>query len=42
MIKDGINVVGLLLVDGGLCYVEELDFELGVVGKVMLGDFILL
>lgn len=41
-IKDGINAVGLSLADGGLCHVEELDPELGAVGKATPGDSTLL
>ncbi|MGC9404457.1 acetylglutamate kinase [Vibrio genomosp. F10] len=37
-IKDGLNAVGLSLADGGLCQVEELDPELGAVGKASPGD----
>jgi len=37
-IKDGLNAVGLCLADGGLCVVEELDPELGAVGKASAGD----
>jgi acetylglutamate kinase len=37
-IKDGLNAVGLSLADGGLCHVEELDPELGAVGKATPGD----
>ncbi|MBF9001797.1 MULTISPECIES: acetylglutamate kinase [Vibrio] len=37
-IKDGLNAVGLCLGDGGLCQVEELDPELGAVGKASAGD----
>ncbi|PMJ89364.1 acetylglutamate kinase [Vibrio sp. 10N.261.55.A7] len=37
-IKDGLNAVGLSLADGGLCHVEELDPELGAVGKASPGD----
>ncbi|CAK4069912.1 MULTISPECIES: acetylglutamate kinase [Vibrio] len=37
-IKDGLNAVGLSLADGGLCKVEELDPELGAVGKATPGD----
>lgn len=37
-IKDGLNAVGLCLADGGLCEVEELDPELGAVGKSTAGD----
>ncbi len=37
-IKDGLNAVGLCLADGGLCVVEELDPELGAVGKAAAGD----
>ncbi len=37
-IKDGLNAVGLCLADGGLCVVEELDPELGAVGKSTAGD----
>ncbi|MDG3086955.1 acetylglutamate kinase [Vibrio hannami] len=37
-IKNGINAVGLSLADGGLCQVEELDSELGAVGKASSGD----
>ncbi|WP_165310102.1 acetylglutamate kinase [Vibrio ziniensis] len=37
-IKDGLNAVGLCLADGGLCVVEELDPELGAVGKSSAGD----
>lgn len=37
-IKDGLNAVGLSLADGGLCKVEELDPELGAVGKASPGD----
>ncbi|GLT17884.1 acetylglutamate kinase [Vibrio zhanjiangensis] len=41
-IKDGLNAIGLSLADGGLCQVEELDPQLGAVGKVMPGDSSLL
>ncbi|MFB9136462.1 acetylglutamate kinase [Vibrio olivae] len=37
-IKDGLNAVGLSLADGGLCVVEELDPELGAVGKATPGN----
>ncbi|KJY82636.1 acetylglutamate kinase [Vibrio galatheae] len=37
-IKDGLNAIGLSLADGGLCHVEELDPELGAVGKATPGD----
>ncbi|WP_428772701.1 acetylglutamate kinase [Vibrio sp.] len=37
-IKNGINSVGLSLADGGLCQVEQLDEELGAVGKATPGD----
>ncbi|MEH0667839.1 acetylglutamate kinase [Vibrio scophthalmi] len=37
-IKDGLNAVGLSLADGGLCQVQELDPELGAVGKASPGD----
>ncbi|WP_367987929.1 acetylglutamate kinase [Vibrio sp. NTOU-M3] len=37
-IKDGLNAVGLSLADGGLCQVEELDPELGAVGKAIPGQ----
>jgi acetylglutamate kinase len=37
-IKDGLNAVGLSLADGGLCQVEELDPELGAVGKATPGS----
>ncbi len=37
-IKNGLNAVGLSLADGGLCQVEELDPELGAVGKAMPGN----
>ncbi|WP_070970563.1 acetylglutamate kinase [Vibrio sonorensis] len=37
-IKDGLNAVGLSLADGGLCKVEELNPELGAVGKATPGD----
>ncbi|MGL6056519.1 MAG: acetylglutamate kinase, partial [Vibrio metschnikovii] len=37
-IKDGLNAIGLCLADGGLCQVEELDPELGAVGKALPGD----
>ena len=37
-IKDGLNAVGLSLADGGLCHVEELDPELGAVGKATPGN----
>lgn len=37
-IKNGLNAVGLCLADGGLCQVEELDPELGAVGKASAGD----
>lgn len=37
-IKDGLNAVGLCLADGGLCVVEELEAELGAVGKATAGD----
>ncbi len=36
------NAVGLSLADGGLCHVEELDPELGAVGKASPGDSALL
>ncbi|GAJ78409.1 acetylglutamate kinase [Vibrio sp. JCM 18905] len=41
-IADGLNAVGLSLADGGLCLVEELDPELGAVGKASPGDSTLL
>ncbi|KGT33594.1 acetylglutamate kinase, partial [Vibrio parahaemolyticus] len=41
-IADGLNAVGLSLADGGLCHVEELDPELGAVGKATPGDSSLL
>ncbi|MDF4867013.1 acetylglutamate kinase, partial [Vibrio parahaemolyticus] len=41
-IADGLNAVGLSLADGGLCLVEELDPELGAVGKASPGDSALL
>ncbi|NLS13490.1 acetylglutamate kinase [Vibrio sp. SM6] len=34
----GLNAVGLSLADGGLCVVEELDPELGAVGKATPGN----
>lgn len=37
-IQGGLNAVGLCLADGGLCHVEELDPELGAVGKATAGD----
>ncbi|WED22057.1 acetylglutamate kinase [Vibrio sp. JC009] len=37
-IKNGLNAVGLSLADGGLCQVEELNPELGAVGKASAGD----
>ncbi len=37
-IKGGLNAVGLCLADGGLCVVEELNPELGAVGKASAGD----
>lgn len=37
-IKNGLNAVGLSLADGGLCKVEELDPELGAVGRATAGD----
>ncbi|WP_025610963.1 acetylglutamate kinase, partial [Vibrio parahaemolyticus] len=37
-IADGLNAVGMCLADGGLCQVEELDPELGAVGKASPGD----
>lgn len=37
-VKNGLNAVGLSLADGGLCQVEELDPELGAVGKASAGD----
>ncbi|WPC73882.1 acetylglutamate kinase [Vibrio porteresiae] len=37
-LKNGLNAVGLCLADGGLCHVEELDPELGAVGKASAGD----
>ncbi|MCK6263178.1 acetylglutamate kinase [Vibrio sp. ZSDE26] len=37
-IKDGLNAIGLSLADGGLCQVEELNPELGAVGKAVPGD----
>ncbi len=37
-IKDGLNAVGLCLADGGLCIVEELNPELGAVGRATAGD----
>ncbi len=37
-IKDGLNAVGLCLADGGLCIVEELNPELGAVGRASAGD----
>ncbi|OLQ86193.1 acetylglutamate kinase [Vibrio ponticus] len=37
-IKDGLNAVGFSLADGGLCQVEELDPELGAVGKAAPGN----
>ncbi|EKO5176472.1 acetylglutamate kinase [Vibrio vulnificus] len=39
---DGLNAIGLSLADGGLCQVEELDPELGAVGKATPGDSSLL
>ncbi|WP_423839929.1 acetylglutamate kinase [Vibrio mytili] len=41
-IANGLNAVGLSLADGGLCQVEELDPELGAVGKASPGDATLL
>ena len=41
-IADGLNAVGLSLADGGLCDVEELDPELGAVGKASPGNSTLL
>ncbi|MFA0029068.1 acetylglutamate kinase [Vibrio breoganii] len=41
-IKAGLKTVGLCLADGGLCKVEQLDPELGAVGKAALGDSSLL
>ncbi|PWI33707.1 acetylglutamate kinase [Vibrio albus] len=37
-IKNGLTAVGLSLADGGLCQVEELDPELGAVGKATAGN----
>ena len=37
-IKNGLNAVGLCLADGGLCQVEELDPDLGAVGKALPGN----
>ncbi len=37
-IKNGITAVGLSLADGGLCHVEELDPDLGAVGKASAGN----
>ncbi|SDH33739.1 N-acetylglutamate kinase [Vibrio xiamenensis] len=37
-ISSGLNAVGLCLADGGLCVVEELDPELGAVGKATPGN----
>lgn len=37
-IKAGLNTVGLALADGGLCKVEQLDLELGSVGKATPGS----
>ena len=37
-VKNGINAVGLSLAAGGLCQVEELDPELGAVGKASAGN----
>ncbi|GLO62145.1 acetylglutamate kinase [Vibrio sp. MACH09] len=37
-IKNGLNAVGLCLADGGLCKVEQLDEELGAVGKATPGN----
>ena len=37
-IKSGLNAVGLCLADGGLCVVEELNPELGAVGKATPGN----
>lgn len=37
-IKNGLNAVGLSLADGGLCQVEELNPELGAVGKAAPGN----
>lgn len=37
-INSGLNPIGLCLADGGLCQVEELDPELGAVGKASAGD----
>lgn len=41
-VKAGLKTVGLSLADGGLCKVEQLDPELGAVGKVTPGDSSLL
>jgi len=37
-IKNGLNATGLCLADGGLCHIEELDPELGAVGKASAGN----
>ncbi|MDW6002730.1 acetylglutamate kinase [Vibrio mangrovi] len=37
-IKNGLKAVGLCLGDAGLCHVEELDPELGAVGRPSAGD----
>lgn len=37
-IKGGLKAVGLCLADGGLCQIEQLDPELGAVGKALPGD----
>lgn len=37
-VRAGLHTVGLSLADGGLCNVEELDPELGAVGKATSGD----
>ncbi|KXF82766.1 acetylglutamate kinase [Enterovibrio coralii] len=37
-IKSGINAIGLSLADGGLCQIEQLDPELGNVGKASPGN----
>ena len=36
-VKNGLNAIGLCLADGGLCKVEELDPELGAVGRASAG-----
>ncbi|MGX9418036.1 acetylglutamate kinase [Vibrio sp. RC27] len=37
-LKNGLNAIGLCLGDAGLCQVEELDPELGAVGRASAGD----